>query len=155
EKQETRADIITAAFQQTISELEAQLGNNMTDWHWEKVHKIVHPHTLGRVPSLAPYFNVGPIPINGSMEVINNLNFKLNGEGEYTVTSGPAKRRIVDFSDLDHSISVLPSGQSGNVMSPHYDDQAQLFADGKFRLQKMNAEEIKGEGSRLLVMEPK
>ena len=154
DKTESRSEIASAAFRQTIKELEAQLGSDIAKWHWEKVHQVEHPHALGQVPALARIFNVGPIPINGGMEVINNLNFKLNGDGYYKVNAGPAKRRIVDFSDLDHTVSVLPTGQSGNLMSPHYNDQAQLFADGRFRLQKMNTEEIQGEGSRLLVLKP-
>ena len=154
DKTESRQEIIAAAFKQAIDELRLQLGEDIDHWQWEKVHFIEHPHALGQVEALRPWFNVGPFPINGNTEVINNQMFTMTGEGTYTVRGGPAKRRIVDFSDIEHSVSVLPTGQSGNFMSPHYDDQAQMFVKGEFRLQKMNEKEIKAKGSKLLKMEP-
>ncbi|MEY4135555.1 MAG: hypothetical protein RL386_1905 [Bacteroidota bacterium] len=149
---ESRSDIIDAAFHQGISELGQQLGQETDQWKWGKVHTLEHPHALGQVPLLAKIFNVGPFPVPGNTEVINNLMFKPNGSGKYAVTAGPAKRRIVDFSDVEHSVNVLPSGQSGNLLSPHYDDQARLFAEGKFRLQKMNKSEITAAKSKRLLL---
>ena len=109
DEKEGRAAITTKAFQKTIAELEAQLGSDMDHWQWKKVHAITHPHALGQVPSLAKVFNVGPFPINGNNETVNNLQFKPTGSGEYRVTGGPAKRRIIDFADLEHSINVHPN----------------------------------------------
>ena len=52
-------------------------------------------------------------------------------------------RILIDFDDVDRSLSVIPTGQSGNFMSDHYDDQAILFAEGKFRNQLMEKEQIR------------
>jgi penicillin amidase len=30
---------------------------------------------------------------------------------------------VIDFSDIENSWNVLPTGQSGNPLSPHYNDQ--------------------------------
>jgi penicillin amidase len=60
----------------------------------------------------------------------------------YQVTYGPAMRIIIDFADVDNALSVLPTGQSGNVLSDYYDDQAQIYADGKFCKMLMNKEDI-------------
>lgn len=151
---ETRRDIFLMAFRQAIAELEVQLGSEIDQWQWHKVHTIEHPHALAKVPALASIFNVGPLPVNGGNEVINNMLFTLNETGQYPVTAGPAKRRVIDFSDLEHSYSVLPTGQSGNVLSPHYDDQAQMFVAGDFRLQLMNKEEIAEEAKGNLILRP-
>ena len=43
-------------------------------------------------------------------------------------------RRIVDFSDLNRTSMILPTGQSGLHNSPHYSDQASLYHDGKYRV---------------------
>jgi len=75
-------------------------------------------------------------------------------DGRYKVKSGPAKRRIIDFADIDHSVNILPTGQSGNPTSPHYSDQAEMFVNGAFRLQKTKASEIKTADSQLLVLMP-
>ena len=63
-------------------------------------------------------------------------------------------RRILDFSDPQHGLSINPSGQSGNFMSEHYGDQAQLYVRGEFRQEMMNREEIIHVCEDALVMEP-
>ena len=70
------------------------------------------------------------------------------------VKSGPSTRRVIDFSDIENSWSILPSGQSGNPMSPHYNDQAELYVQGKFRKMKMNKKEIETSSTKL-VFHPK
>jgi penicillin amidase len=150
--QEQKRDVVGAAFRQAVAELEKQLGPDVQQWKWGKVHTLEHAHALGQVPLLAKIFNVGPFPVPGNTEVINNLMFTPNANGQYRVQAGPAKRRIIDFGDIEHSVSVLPTGQSGNRLSPHYADQAKLFAEGKFREQKMNKGEITASGNRRLLL---
>ncbi|RMG77268.1 MAG: penicillin acylase family protein, partial [Bacteroidetes bacterium] len=151
DKTESRNDLIVKAFRQSVSELEAQLGADPDAWLWGKVHTLEHPHALGKVPVLRPYFNVGPYAIMGNIEVINNQMFRLNDSGEYHVFGGPAIRRIIDFADPEHAVNVLPTGNSGNITSPHYDDQALMFVNGEFRPEKMNREEIVSSCSKLLI----
>ena len=154
DKKETQQEIVRAAFEQSLSELEAQLGSDPDQWKWSKVHSITHPHILGKDPNLAKLLNVGPFPVVGNNEVLDNMAFHPTANGLYKVKSGPAKRRIIDFADIEHSVNILPTGQSGNPMSPHYNDQADMFVNGKFRLQKMNEAEIKEPGSRKLLCVP-
>lgn len=151
---ETRKDIFLLAFKQGISELEERFGPDLSQWQWEKVITLEHPHALAKVPALAKIFNVGPFPVKGGNEVLNNMMFVISNSAQHMVKAGPAKRRVIDFSDLDHSYSVLPTGQSGNVLSPHYDDQAQLFVDGQFRLQMMNKAEIVETAKGKLALTP-
>lgn len=40
---------------------------------------------------------------------------------------------VVEFGDRVKAKSMLAGGQSGNPNSPHFDDQAQRYADGKFK----------------------
>jgi penicillin amidase len=89
------------------------------------------------------FFNVGPIPAPGGLETINNQSFILTDQFPVTVLFGPALRRCLDFADPLNAVSVLPSGQSGNPMSKHYDDQASMYAQGEFRKEMMDEMEIK------------
>jgi penicillin amidase len=154
DKSETRTDILTKSFQEAILQLEKQLGNDLNAWTWNKVHSVEHKHPLGEVAALRSYFNVGPFEINGSNEVINNLMFTFTEEGMYQVKAGPSTRRIIDFADIENSMSILPTGQSGNPLSEHYKDQATMYNEGKFRKMKMNKKEIEAS-SRKLVFKPK
>ena len=44
----------------------------------------------------------------------------------------------IDFSDIENSISILPTGQSGNPFSKYYNNQAEMFNKGEFRKMKLN-----------------
>lgn len=151
---ETRKDIVVKSFHETVTALQKQLGNTVADWKWEKVHTVEHEHPLGKVAALRGLFNVGPFGSPGSNEVINNLFFGLNNEGKYYVKGGPSTRRIVDFSDIENSWSILPTGQSGNPFSKHYSDQAEMYNEGKFRKMKLNKDEIIKTSTKL-VLKPK
>ncbi|HRZ75608.1 MAG TPA: penicillin acylase family protein, partial [Flavobacterium sp.] len=109
DKSETRTDILTKSFQEAILQLEKQLGNDLNAWTWNKVHSVEHKHPLGEVAALRSYFNVGPFEINGSNEVINNLMFTFTEAGNHQVKAGPSTRRIIDFSDIENSMSILPT----------------------------------------------
>ena len=87
--------------------------------------------------------NVGPYSVPGVSEVINNYHIKANETGIYEVYAGPSTRRVVDLANYKaNSWTILPTGQSGQVLSPHYKDQADLFVDQQFRRALMVKEEI-------------
>jgi len=151
---ETRRSIFIKSLTQAVEELRVQLGDDVADWQWGRVHTLEHGHLLGNKKPLDKFFNVGPFSVMGGNEVINNLGFKLNKAGRYTVAFGPAMRILLDFGDVENSISVNPTGQSGHLMSKHYDDQAELFNKGRFRKQMMNREEIQSTCSNILRLVP-
>ncbi|VAV85016.1 Penicillin amidase family protein [hydrothermal vent metagenome] len=152
DKSESRKDIVSQSYKEAILALEKQLGSNVSQWTWNKAHTLEHQHPIGKVDALRSYFNVGPFEINGTREVINNLAFFYDDSGEYKVTTGPSTRRVIDFSDIENSMSILPTGQSGNPLSPHYKDQAELYNKGEFRKMMMNEEEIKSTSKNVLII---
>lgn len=153
-KVETADDIFQASFVDALTSLKTQFGTNTDLWTWGKIHTLEHEHPIGKVASLRKYFNVGPFPVNGTKEVINNMGFTYTADSVYKVTSGPSTRRIIDFSDVENSISILPTGQSGNPFSSHYNDQAKMYLNGEFRKMMMNKEEIIATKKSLLVFKP-
>lgn len=150
---ETRVFILQKSFKETIEKLESRFGANINDWTWNKVHTLEHQHPIGKIEMLRSYFNVGPFEIAGTREVINNLGYLYDESGNYDVLFGPSTRRVVDFSDVENSMSILPTGQSGNPFSEHYDDQAEMYVQGKFRKMMMNTEEIKKTAKNVLTLE--
>ncbi|WP_437395307.1 penicillin acylase family protein [Flagellimonas lutimaris] len=148
---ETREDIVMMSFAQTWESLVKDFGEDSSQWTWDKVHTLEHQHPFGQVESLRKYFNVGPFPVEGTREVINNLSFPYDSTGYYKVSSGPSTRRIIDFSDVENSISILPTGQSGNPLSEHYEDQAQMYVNGEFRKMMMNKKEIEETAASILI----
>ena len=151
---ENRDEIFTKSLHETVAALEEQFGDDIQVWTWNKAITVTHKHAFDKVASLKNYFNVGPFVTNGSNEVLNNQIFAINNSGIYEVTAGPSTRRIIDFSDIENSIAIIPTGQSGNVFSKYYKDQAEKYLDGKFVKMMLNKEEIQKSKDKL-VLEPK
>lgn len=142
DKTESRGEIILKALELSMNDLENQFGKNHDGWQWKKALISEHPHPLGAKKPLDKIFNVKSLPLEASEVGVNKLAFKMNKEGVYKVSSGPAMRIIIDFADVEASESVLPTGQSGNLFSPHYQDQVDLYATGQYRPQLMNRDQI-------------
>lgn len=149
DEKESRADIIRSAFEKSLSDLRTQWGDDFTKWRWSEAHQVTHNHFMG---SQLSFLNVGPFSSAGGNEVLNNMGYTYTGEQLQPVLFGPSTRRIIDFSDVrNNSWSILPTGQSGNIFSPYYEDQAQMFINGEFRKMMMNHEEIKSSENRLVL----
>jgi len=151
---ENKQEILTKSFKKAFAFLEDQLGENVENWTWNRVLSVEHKHAIGEVAMLRKYFNVGPFETIGGDQVINNQMYNIDSTGVYKVIAGPSTRRIVDFSDVENSLGILPTGQSGNVFSPHYKDQAQKYLNGEFVKMKLNQTEIE-LSSNVLVLKPK
>ncbi|NNT70611.1 penicillin acylase family protein [Flavobacterium sp. IMCC34852] len=150
DQKETQSEILTKSYKEAIKSLENQLGSDVSQWQWSKVHQVTFQHPIGKVKLFSQFFNVGPFPISGTNEVINNQLFIYTDEAVIPVKGGPSTRRIIDFSDIENSLSVLPTGQSGNPMSKHYSDQSEMFVNGKFRKMKLNKKEIEATSTKLI-----
>ncbi|MCG2461984.1 penicillin acylase family protein [Flavobacteriaceae bacterium F89] len=151
---ETKNTIVNTSYQQAINSLRKDFGENPSRWTWNKVHTVEHQHPIGKIAALRSFFNVGPFPVSGSREVINNMYFPYDESLFYKVNHGPSTRRIIDFSDIGNSISILPTGQSGNPLSPHYKDQAEMFIRGDFRKMQLNKDDIVRSSNSLLIFKP-
>jgi penicillin amidase len=68
----------------------------------------------------ASYFNVGPVAIDGTGTAINAASPRM----------GPSLRFIADVSNWDGSRIVLPTGESGHILSGHYKDQWKAYRGG-------------------------
>jgi penicillin amidase len=154
-RKESRTEILSKSFKEAIASLETQLGKSVPAWTWNKVHVVEYEHPLGKVAMLRKIFNVGPFEVSGSNEVINNQMFDYTNESKYVVKGGPSSRRVIDFSDIENSWNILPTGQSGNPLSAHYNDQAKIYNAGNFRKMKINKEEIIKTSTKLVFIPAK
>lgn len=150
DRKESRSEILAKSFKEAISALETQLGKSVPAWTWDKVHVVEYQHPLGKIAMLRKIFNVGPFEVSGSNEVINNQMFDYTNESKYVVKGGPSSRRVIDFSDIENSWNVLPTGQSGNPLSAHYNDQSEIYNTGNFRKMMLNKEEIVKTSTKLV-----
>ena len=152
-KVENKSDIVNTSFRNAYTFLEHQLGGDVEHWTWDKVISVEHKHALGEVDWLRPFFNVGPFQTSGGDQVINNQIYDIDSTGYYKVKAGPSTRRIVDFSDVENSLAILPTGQSGRIFSPYYKDQAQRYLRGGFIKMIIDSSEVK-KSSNVLIIKP-
>ncbi|MEN8788823.1 MAG: penicillin acylase family protein [Flavobacteriaceae bacterium] len=153
-QKEIQSYIVNRSLRLAFDSLYEDLGADPDQWNWGKIHTLEHKHPIGEVASLRSFFNPGPFPIDGSREVINNMAFQYDSISTFPVHSGPSTRRVIDFSDIENGWSILPTGQSGNPFSDHYEDQAKMYNQGEYRKMMMNKEEIIGTSKSLLIFKP-
>jgi penicillin amidase len=130
---EKRDDILRQAFTEGYADLEKRLGADSSKWTWGQLHTATFQNlTLGKsgVSVIENTFNRGPYQAAGGASIVNATSFNLSrddagGAGDpYAVTSLPSMRLIVDLSNLDNSLQVLTTGESGHAYAPHYVDMA-------------------------------
>ncbi len=114
-------------------------GNEtISEWLWGSIHRLGFFHLAG-ISSLS----AGPYPGSGSGITVTPAHTTNLVNGEVvagTAGGGSSERFIVDFSDLNNSVSVIPSGQRGISTSKHYIDQLEeLFLQGKYHRQYFDA----------------
>ena len=120
-EKETRDDILARSFVAAVDKLSKERGVDMGGWKWGRsnilrLHSITQQATLDR----------GGIPVRGD-------EFTLNpGANGGEVTGGASWRMVADFSNLGRSVGVYPGGESEEPTSPHYDDQMNPWAEGRY-----------------------
>ena len=151
---ESAAEIISAAFRAAVADLQGALGPDLSDWRYERLHVVTHKHAMTDVPLIGSLLNVGPFALPAAKDALNKYEFKLKEAVDYSVFSGPSMRISIDFSDVDAAQSIIPTGQSGNVFSEFYDNQAPLYHTGQFRAQRMNRADINTHATGVSTISP-
>jgi penicillin G amidase len=114
-----------------VSGLRTKHGEKESRWAWGRIRTLTLRHPLGRVSQwFARVFNLGPIPCGGDTDTINQASVQpLNPTGDCNNIA--SLRMVVDVGLWSASRWSLPGGQSGNPMSPHYDDLFLLWQRGE------------------------
>ena len=149
---ETRDDIIVKSVNDALDELSVLLGGEMKEWRWGRLHTLTLQHPFGEMEILKSIFNIGPTPVGGSGTSVNNGEYRMGKP--YSMWLGPSMRHIVDFSNVNGSLSVIPSGQSGQPLHPHYSDQFPLWKNGEYHIMSLDVDEIATKSKNILYLTP-
>ena len=143
EHKESLNEIIVLSIKNAIQELENSYGTNISNWKWGDAHSVTHKHMLSKIKLINWLFNleVGPFRSGGSDKTPNAGGYSFNRP--YKQTSGASMRRIVDFNNMNETQFIIPTGQSGIPSSPHYKDQAEMYANGQYRTTYFDEEYIR------------
>ena len=131
---ETRDNIFALAFEETLEQMRKEHGRNPDKWPtWGELQPIVFQNeTLGEsgIGPIEALFNRGPFKTGGGSEIVNATGWTVGKSFE--VTGVPSEREIVDLSNLDNSLAIHTTGQSGHAFHPHYADMAPLWASVEY-----------------------
>ncbi len=143
--------LVPAALDDALDELEQRLGADPAGWRWGALHPVRFAHPLARLPGIGHMFVAAEHEIGGDEQTV--LQAGIDAHLGFDAVVVPSWRFVADLGDLDRSVAVLTTGQSGNPMSPHWSDQSALWASGELRSCPMTraAVEAAAERSQMLV----
>ncbi|MFZ5855536.1 MAG: penicillin acylase family protein [Chloroflexota bacterium] len=131
DKVETRDDILAKSFASAV-ECEIcvdKFGKDISQWKWGELHSATFRNaTLGQsgIGPIEGLFNRGPFVTGGGESIVNATGWTVGYSFE--VDWLPSEREVVDLSNLNNSLALHTTGQSGHAYHPHYDDMAPLWA---------------------------
>ncbi len=117
-------------------------GNEVGTHRWGDVHVARFAHPFSRVhPAIGSLLDLS-IPSDGGNQTVNRGGMRLTDpNAPYSHVHGPGLRAVFDLADLDRSLFVIATGQSGNPVSRHYDDLVADWRDGRpFRIDELPQE---------------
>ena len=152
---ETRDDILRLAIMEARDELTRLRHLDPDQWTWGHLHRMdLHSSTLGE-SGVAPVewlVNSDGYEVGGGSSIVNATSWDAR-EG-YGVTAAPSMRMVVSLGDLDQSRWVNLTGVSGHPASPHYDDQTELWVDGRYLPWPSSRDAVLDAAEDTLVLEP-
>lgn len=97
---------------------------------WGAARPLILRHPLGQRPPLDRVFNLGPIEWGGDGSTVSQAGTDPLDPLNPVTLAIASLRTVIDVGDWERCRFVLPGGQSGNPLSPHYDDQLPLWIRG-------------------------
>jgi penicillin amidase len=125
------ATVTREAFASTVARCTAELGPDIAQWQWGRLHQLTLKHPFHHTPGLRELFSIGPEPSEGCSDTVNRGDITSTFSFEHR--AGAAMRMVASACDVGRAATILPGGQSGDRLSKHYDDQFADFLSGRFK----------------------
>lgn len=119
---------LVGALGDAVAELRRRFGDDPAEWAWGRVRPLTLRHPVSNVPVIGRAFDIGPFEGEGDNTTISQggLDFVDPLRNQAWL---PALRAVIDVGRWDDARFTLLGGQSGNPLSPHYEDQCEAWRD--------------------------
>jgi len=143
-----RDAVVRSAFIAAIRRIEGDLGGDPAGWRWDAQHAVHLDHELGDAfPLLGRWLSRGPFPWGGSAATVGRASYRY--DRPQWVNHGATVRVVAEMTRPMRVWAVIPGGQSGHPLDPHYDDQIDSWLGGRYFEIPARFEDARGSTLRL------
>ena len=144
------------ALAQAVGQLRSRFGADTSTWQWGKLHEAHFAHPLASVSPLNLIFAVAPIERPG-----DSVTVSVGGDGgfsadapNYDQKTVSSMREIIDLSNLDNSVWITTTGESGEPFSGHYNDLMRLWDQNTYQQMDYSPGSLAAARIHVLVLKP-
>lgn len=120
---------LSQSLQSAIRKLNRDYGSDATHWKWGNIHQLKYQElAIGKSKALGWIWNRNTPSPGGDFTV----NVGTYDPDTMNQTIGAAYRQIIDLSNFNNSLYVIPLGQVDDPFNASYNDQLPLWLSGKY-----------------------
>lgn len=152
---ETREEVVRASLAAAVAWLEERQGADPRGWEWGRLHPAVFRHApLGAsgIGILERIFNGPSMPVGGDTFTVDEAT--PGTQERFASTFGVSQRLIVDLGDLESSLAVNSTGQSGHAFHRHRADQTPLWQRVEYHPLPFGREAVDAAAESTLTLRP-
>jgi penicillin amidase len=148
-KRESCGEILGEALELALEDLRrAQRSSEMDAWRWDRQNDVWFPHL--------------PFQVSNVLRPVFSRHVRRGGDGFTVNPSMPMRdqmlvssyRQIIDLSNFDQSVFILPLGQSGHLMSGRYADLLRDWNEGRYRPLRFSPASVNAAADTRLLLQP-
>jgi penicillin amidase len=148
------ARIVGDCLREALRDLERRLGPDPRAWRWGNLHRAVFAHQpFDRVPGLQRSFS-RRLATGGDWSTIC-VGGAWTAARPFEQRYIAAYRQVIDLSSPDGGQFIYAMGQSGHVLSPHYDDYLADWAAGRTRPLRLERSTVDRDTRATLTLRPR
>jgi len=127
---ETLDDMMVLSLRNAVDTLTSRYGTDTDNWRWGEIHSITLEHPMGSVKMVERLLrlNSRKYSVGGSYHTVEPYSFG----PDFSSDHGASERHIFNTADWDKSLTVIPTGTSGNPGSPFYLSQTEAYINNEF-----------------------
>ncbi|MCU0908347.1 MAG: penicillin acylase family protein [Rhodobacteraceae bacterium] len=130
--EETCTDMARLALDDALVWIAGRFGGGIESLRWGDAHVARHDHTvLGEVPGLSWIANIRQSS-SGWDQTLNRGQTTGTDPDPFANVAAAGYRGVYSLSDPNASLFVIATGQSGHMLSRHYDDMSVLWRLGEY-----------------------
>ncbi len=130
DKIETCVELSKKSLTKSLRKLKEAYGSDINNWRWGDERRINHPSFSVNGILIPKFLQEISSEVSGSEHTLNSTMFI--DISNHKIAKGSSFKMIIDFSSPTKNMFIIPSGQSGHLISRHYDDQTSLWKSGKY-----------------------